>query len=224
MHFSALYTLSVLQGLAKSPSVEAVKALKHLLCWLYMHRKKGVRYGGGGNTSLVNPPHEEMMKMLDTPDGGVPKALFFFADSDLGEISRYCAYAFLNGAPIWGKSKKQHSIAIDITDAESFAYSVAAVMAEVLRGRLEDTGFMHAILAATLICTDNDATMRIASDAASAKRALFILRRLGHTRHLTELDSEVTRHPTAATRPTVTTVGRTRDVLPPCSNVQARSH
>ena len=61
-------------------------------------------------------------------------------------------------------------------------------MAEVLRGRLEDTGFMHAILAATLICTDNDATMRIASDAASAKRALFILRRLGHTRHLTELD------------------------------------
>ena len=155
-----------------------------------MHRKKGVRYmyGGGGNTSLVNPPHDEMMKMLDTPDGGVPKGLFFFADSDLGAVSRYCAYAFLNGAPIWGKSKKQHSIAVDITDAESFAYSVAAVMAEVLRGRLEDIGFMRAILEATLICTDNDATLRIASDAASAKRALFILRRLGHTRHLTELD------------------------------------
>ena len=35
--------------------------------------------------------------------------------------------------------------------------------------------------------TDNDATLRIASDAASAKRALHILRRLGHTRHLTDL-------------------------------------
>ena len=37
----------------------------------------------------------------------------------------------------------------------------------------------------TPIGTDNDATLRIASDAASAKRALHILRRLAHTRELT---------------------------------------
>ena len=103
-------------------------------------------------------------------------------------MSRYCVYAFLNGAPIWGKSKKQASVAMDITDAESYAYSVAAVMAEVLRGRLEDIGLMDILLDATLIATDNDATLRIASDAASAKRALHILRRLGHTRHLTDLE------------------------------------
>ena len=102
-------------------------------------------------------------------------------------MSRYCVYAFLNGAPIWGKSKKQASVAMDITDAESYAYSVAAVMAEVLRGRLEDIGLMDILLDATLIATDNDATLRIASDAASAKRALHILRRLGHTRHLVDL-------------------------------------
>ena len=125
--------------------------------------------------------------MLDTPDGGVPKGLFFYSDSDLKSVSRYCVYAFLNGGPIWGKSKKQHSVATDITDAESFAYSVAAIMAEVLRGRMEDVGLQNMLLDATLIATDNDATLRIASDAASAKRALHILRRLGHTRHLTDL-------------------------------------
>ena len=32
---------------------------------------------------------------------------------------------------------------------------------------------------------DNDATLRIATDAASAKRALHIRRRLGHVRQLT---------------------------------------
>ena len=40
---------------------------------------------------------------------------------------------------------------------------------------------------ATLIGTDNDATRRIVSDAAAAKRALHILRRLGHTRHLVDM-------------------------------------
>ena len=38
----------------------------------------------------------------------------------------------------------------------------------------------------TVIATDNDATLRIASDAASAKRALHILRRMAHTRYMTE--------------------------------------
>ena len=39
----------------------------------------------------------------------------------------------------------------------------------------------------TVIAGDNDATLKIASDAASAKRALHILRRMGHTRWLTDL-------------------------------------
>ena len=59
-------------------------------------------------------------------------------------------------------------------------------MAEVVRCRLEDLGFAYAIVDPTLIFTDNDATLRIASDAASAKRAMHILRRLAHTRYLTE--------------------------------------
>ena len=39
----------------------------------------------------------------------------------------------------------------------------------------------------TLIFGDNDATLRIAADAGSAKRALHILRRMGHSRYLTDL-------------------------------------
>ena len=39
---------------------------------------------------------------------------------------------------------------------------------------------------AIVIGVDNDATIRIASDAASAKRALHILRRLGHARYMTD--------------------------------------
>ena len=52
------------------------------------------------------------------------------------------------------------------------------------RARGEDLGLSSAIAQATPIATDNDATMRIASDAASAKRALHILRRLAHAREL----------------------------------------
>ena len=44
---------------------------------------------------------------------------------------------------------------------------------------MEDVGLQDTLLDATLIATDNDATLRIASDAASAKRALHILTDLG---------------------------------------------
>ena len=44
-------------------------------------------------------------------------------------------------------------------------------MAEIVRGYIEDLGMASATAQATPIVTDNDATMRIASDAASAKRA-----------------------------------------------------
>ena len=58
-------------------------------------------------------------------------------------------------------------------------------MAEVIRGYMEDLGLAAEVAQPTPIATDNDATLRIASDAASAKRALHILRRLAHTRQLT---------------------------------------
>ena len=57
-------------------------------------------------------------------------------------------------------------------------------MAEIVRGYIEDLGMASATAQATPIVTDNDATMQIASDAASAKRALHILRRLAHAREL----------------------------------------
>ena len=57
-------------------------------------------------------------------------------------------------------------------------------MTEIVRGYLEDLGMASATAQAAPIVTDNDATMRIASDAASAKRALHILRRLAHAREL----------------------------------------
>jgi hypothetical protein len=78
------------------------------------------------------------------------------------------------------------SIAVDITDAESFAYSVTSIMSEVIIGKIEDMGHASAVTQAMLIGADNDATLRIAHDAASAKRALHILRRVGHTRYLTD--------------------------------------
>ena len=50
-------------------------------------------------------------------------------------------------------------------------------------------GAARATCLPTIIATDNDATRRIAADAASAasaKRAQHIMRRLGHTRHLVD--------------------------------------
>ena len=80
----------------------------------------------------------------------------------------------------------QSSVATDITDSEAHGYSIAGILAEVIRGRLEDMGLPLTTIHATCIGVDNDAVQRIASDAASAKRALHILRRLGHTRWLTD--------------------------------------
>ena len=79
-------------------------------------------------------------------------------------------------------------IATDITDSESFAFSVAAITLEVVKGRLKDIGYARFTAQAIVIGVDNDATIRIASDAASAKRALHILRRLGHARYMTDND------------------------------------
>ena len=61
-------------------------------------------------------------------------------------------------------------------------------MAEVIRGKIEDNGYALLTELATVIATDNDATLRIASDAASAKRAMHILRRMVHTRGITDKD------------------------------------
>ena len=52
---------------------------------------------------------------------------------------------------------------------------------------MEDLGLAAEVEQGTVIGTDNDATLRIASDAASAKRALHILRRLAHVRQLTNM-------------------------------------
>jgi hypothetical protein len=128
-----------------------------------------------------------MQRVLNTPGAPSPSCLHLYTDSDLQERSRYCVVAMLNGGPIWAKSRLQHSVATDITDAESYAYSIGAVMAEVLRGRMEDMGLAAEVGPPIVIATDNDATLRIASDAASAKRALHILRRLAFTRHATDL-------------------------------------
>ena len=124
--------------------------------------------------------------MINTQHSPLPKCLLIYIDADLAVKSRYCVIAFLNGAPIYHQSRLQDSGSSDITDAESFAYSVGAIMAEVIRGRLEDSGYAILTELATVIATDNDATLRIASDAASAKRAMHILRRMVHTRGLTD--------------------------------------
>ena len=80
----------------------------------------------------------------------------------------------------------QHSVATDITDSESHGFSVAGILAEVVIGLVEDMGYAEWVKNAVAIATDNDATLRIASDAASAKRAFHILRRMARTRHLVE--------------------------------------
>jgi hypothetical protein len=59
-------------------------------------------------------------------------------------------------------------------------------MCDVIRGRLCDFGFASSVSEPSPICTDNDAVERIASNAASAKRSLMVLRRLAFVHHLTE--------------------------------------
>jgi hypothetical protein len=105
-----------------------------------------------------------------------------YADSDLKERSRYSGVIKPNGGPVWSTSRIQPSVATDITDSESFAYSVVSIVLEVVRGKIEDMGYATATEQETVIGGDNDAVLRIAASAASAKRALHILRRMGHTR------------------------------------------
>ena len=187
VHDAALFTLSELCGKAKSPSEMCVKEMKHMLCWLYEERFKGRTYGKPGGSSLKAPPIEQIKKELNDPTAPVPFYLHLYIDSDLAAASRWSVVVMLNGAPIMSRTRLQHSIAIDITDAESYAYSVGGVLAELIRGRLEDIGHAELTVEATPIGTDNDATLRIASDAASAKRALHILRRMGHVRWATDM-------------------------------------
>ena len=52
-------------------------------------------------------------------------------------------------------------------------------------GRLEDMGYANLTANGVYVVGDNDATLRIAADAASAKRGLHIARRVAHTRYLT---------------------------------------
>ena len=126
--------------------------------------------------------------MVKGPTVTIPPSLILFSDADLQVRSRYCILAFLNYGCIYSLSRLQHSIAVDITESEAFGYAIAAVMAEVLRGYMEDLGLGAELEQLTPIVTDNDATLRIASDAASAKRALHILRRFAHVRQLTARD------------------------------------
>ena len=132
MHVAAQYAVSRLGAQARSPTADAVKALKHLICWLHLVKHKGICWGGGGNPSILPPSVDTLKEVLNTRGAPVPRCLYFYADSDLKERSRYMAIAMLNGAPVWARSRVQPSVATDITDSESFAYSVAAVMAEVI--------------------------------------------------------------------------------------------
>ena len=85
--------------------------------------------------------------------------------------SRYCVYVFLNHGCVFAASRLQHSVAVDITASEAFGFSIAAIMAEIVRGYLEDLGMASATAQATPIVTDNDATMRIASGCTPRSRA-----------------------------------------------------
>jgi hypothetical protein len=186
VHMFADYTLSVLCGLAISPCPKAVKAMKHLICWFEVNVDEGITWGGGPTDPLAPPPTDVIIELMSKEGGPKPWCLHAYADSDLTERSRYCAIAKVNGGPVWSKSRIQPSVAVDITDSESFAYSVASIMCEVLRGKMEDMGYAHTTEQETVIGGDNDAVLRIAASASAAKRALHILRRMGHTRDLTD--------------------------------------
>jgi hypothetical protein len=186
VHMFADYTLSVLCGLAISPCPKAVKAMKHLICWFEVNVDEGITWGGGPTDPLTPPPTDVIIELMSKEGGPKPWCLHAYADSDLTERSRYCAVAKVNGGPVWSKSRIQPSVAVDITDSESFAYSVASIMCEVLRGKMEDMGYAHTTEQETVIGGDNDAVLRIAASASAAKRALHILRRMGHTRDLTD--------------------------------------
>ena len=193
VHTASLWALSVLGGAARSPNDDAVKAVKYLLCWFLVHAQEGITFSAegapAGIAALYPPSYAALVAMLNTSKGPLPKCLFVLVDADLQERSRYMVIVFLCGGPIYAQSRLQHSAAYDITDSESFAYSIGSIMADVVRGRLEDMGYAQLTVEPCAIGGDNDATLRIAADAASAKRGLHIMRRIAHTRYLTEMGS-----------------------------------
>ena len=131
------------------------------------------------------PSVDEIKATLNDPEAELPFCFFIMTDADLALRSRYSVWAFLNRGPILVRARLQHSTAVDITDSESFGFSIGAVNAEVIRGKLEDLGYAEIVEQETVIGTDNDATLRIASDAGSAKKALFLMRRLAHATCMT---------------------------------------
>jgi hypothetical protein len=181
------YYLSMLCSVASGPSDDATKALKQLISWFYHYRHVPIRYGGENVTNLHPPTAEAFLAAFNASTPNVPRCLFVVCDADLLVRSRYAVYAMLNGTCIYSQSRLQPSISIDITASESYAYSVAVVIAEVARGRIMDFGASDIVAEPTFICTDNDATERIASTAAAAKRALLTLRRQAYSRHATDM-------------------------------------
>jgi hypothetical protein len=194
VHPTGIGALSVLCGLAKSPGPDGVKALKHYLAWLNSQRHLGITYGGNGNTSVKQSPLRDIELSCNLQEPVLPYSLIIYSDSDLRIVSRYCVVALLNRGCIFVQSRLQHSAAPDITASEAFAFSVAAIMADVIRGRMCDFGFASAVQHPTPILTDNDAVKRIASNAASAKRSLMVLRRLAFVLHLTEQEEIIAVH------------------------------
>jgi hypothetical protein len=186
MHPAGAGALSMLCGLAKSPGPDGVKALKHFLCWLNTNSEEGITWGGQGNQSLEQGPLKEIGLAANAKDPIMPYSLLFYSDSDLRVLSRYCVIALFNRGCIFAQSRLQHSAAPDITSSEAYAFSVAAIMCDVVRGRIADLGYASAIKDPTPIMTDNDAVRRIASNAGSAKRSLMVLRRLAFVHYLTE--------------------------------------
>jgi hypothetical protein len=153
---------------------------------LQRSRSRRITWGGNGNTSLDQPPLREIQLSANQKDPVMPHCLILYSDSDLRIVSRYCIVALLNRGCIFAQSRLQHSAAPDITASEAYAFSVAAIMADVIRGRLCDFGLASSVSMPTPILTDNDAVQRIAVNAASAKRSLMVLRRLAFVHHLTE--------------------------------------
>jgi hypothetical protein len=193
-HPVSVGALSLLCGLAKSPGPNGVRALKHFICWLYGVRDYGITWGGSGNDSINQPPLREIQLAANQKEPVMPYCLILYSDSDLTILSRYCIVALLNRGCIFSQSRLQHSAAPDITSSEAYAFSVAAIMADVIRGRLIDFGFASSVIMPTPILTDNDAVQRIAVNAASARRSLMILRRFAFVHHLTEQGEIVALH------------------------------
>ena len=128
VHVLATYTVSKLGGLARSPSKLAVKEMKHLLCWFYENRDKGITFGGKSSTGVnaLTPKDARSSRSSSSP----PARRHTASSSLWTPTSRTRAVTlFLNGGPIKVISRMQHSIASDITDSEAYGFGIAAVIA-----------------------------------------------------------------------------------------------